>query len=207
MSRDSALILMDMQNDFCEGGVMPVPGADSLVPIINEYMIHFNDKDLAVFTARDWHEFKTKHFQEWGGLWPPHCLRGSNGAAFHPDLKFLSNTVVLTKGDRPDRDGHTLFEATDFTGNPVSETFRARGVKHLYICGIATDYGIMVSVLDALDRGMKVTLLIDAIKGVDATPGDSEQAIKDMIAKGAKTATIDEIDVILGTKEFKYGKK
>ncbi|MBI5599803.1 MAG: isochorismatase family protein [Deltaproteobacteria bacterium] len=193
MKGKSALLVIDIQNDFCPGGALPVPGGDKIVDAINEYMERFSEAGVQIFATKDYHPVETKHFKEFGGIWPRHCVKGTPGAEFYPKLVFKYGTVVLTKGDRSNVEGSSVFEARDPVGNFFNMVLEAGYIKHIYVCGLATDWCVKATVMDALKKGYKVTVLLDAIKGVDVTPGDSEKAIEEMKKNGANMITLDEL--------------
>jgi nicotinamidase/pyrazinamidase len=193
MEENAALLVVDMQNDFCKGGALEVPEGDEVVPVINSYMEKFASAGLPILASRDWHPENTKHFKAYGGLWPVHCVQGTKGAEFHSGLKLPEGTVVITEGDTPDKEGYSCFEGRDPEGRGFGEVLRASGVNHLYVGGLATDYCVKATVIDALKEGFKVTLLVDAVRGVDLKPGDSERAIEEMKRNGADTLTIDKL--------------
>ncbi|MFQ5585506.1 MAG: bifunctional nicotinamidase/pyrazinamidase [Thermodesulfobacteriota bacterium] len=191
--KNSALLIVDLQNDFCPGGALAVPEGDKVVPVLNEYISIFNEAGLPIYASRDWHPVVTKHFKEYGGLWPPHCVQGTRGAEFHPALQLPPDTIILTKGEDPDKDSYSAFQALDEGGRPFTESLLEKGVDHLYAGGLATDYCVKASVLDAIDEGFTVTLLTDAVRGVELEAGDSERALDEMTGKGALTSTIDKV--------------
>ncbi len=189
----SALLIVDLQNDFCPGGALAVPGGDRIVPVINEYIKLFSEVRLPIFASRDWHPEVTKHFKEYGGLWPPHCVQGTSGAEFHPDLHLPPDTIILTKGEDPEEESYSAFQSIDREGKPFTEALKTDGVAHLYVGGLATDYCVKASVLGAIDEGFTVTVLVDAIMGVNLQPGDSKRALEEMLRRKALTATLKEI--------------
>ena len=193
MKQKKALIIVDVQNDFCPGGALPVPEGDRVVPVFNRYIELFNAWGLPIYATRDWHPEKTIHFKEFGGPWPPHCLQGTRGAEFHPGLKLPRDTVIISAGDTFEDEGYSAFEGHDEEGKSFIEVLRAAAIEHLFVGGLATDYCVRATVLDALKNGFKVTLLIDAIKGIDVNEGDSRRAIVEMMDKGAGTNTFDEV--------------
>lgn len=192
----SALLAIDVQNDFCPGGALPVTDGDSVVPVLNRYIALFGAAGFPVYATRDWHPSETRHFKNFGGQWPTHCLQGTPGADFHPELKLPEDVVIISKGERFDSDSYSGFEGSDAVGRALADVLRDAGVTHLYVGGLATDYCVHETVLDAINEGFEVTLLLDAVKGVDVKEGDSEQAIEDMIEAGARTAIIDEIEIV-----------
>jgi nicotinamidase/pyrazinamidase len=194
----AALVIVDVQNDFCPGGALGIRGGDEIVSILNEYASRFSQAGLPVYATRDWHPEQTTHFKRWGGSWPPHCVAGTNGAAFHSDLKLPKETVVISKGTQPEGDSYSTFHGRDYDGLSFADSLRRRGVRHLYIGGLATDYCVLFSTLDALSQGFAVTVLLDAVRGIDRKPGDSERALQKMKEAGADTATLASIDAELG---------
>ena len=189
MKSKKALLIVDMQNDFCPGGALGVPQGDKIIPVLNKYIKLFSQKKLPILASRDWHPIRTTHFKDFGGRWPAHCIHNSRGAAFHPKLKLPKEAMMLYKGMDPDKDSYSVFQAEDTSGLSFQNLIRLLGINELYIGGLATDYCVRFSALDALRHGLKVRILMDAIRGVDLKPGDSEKAIKEIIKKGAKKFT------------------
>jgi nicotinamidase/pyrazinamidase len=184
----SALLIIDVQKDFCAGGALAVPNGDRVVPPLNRYIADAVKRGWSVYASRDWHPPVTKHFREYGGQWPPHCVQGTEGAAFHDDLQLPPSVIVISAGDSPDSDGYSAFEGHVPDGTPLVDDLRNRGVRHLYVGGLATDYCVRHSVLDALRAGFDVKVLPDAIAGIDVTAGDSQRAVDEMRAAGAEVA-------------------
>ena len=193
MARD-ALLLVDVQNDFCPGGALPVPEGDQVVPVLNEYVRRFQEANAALFASRDWHPRVTRHFKDQGGPWPPHCIAETGGAAFHPQLKLPGETSILTKGTDPTDDGYSAFEAADPQGRPLGSVLQDAGVSRLYVGGLATEYCVRASVLDGLKQGLDVVVLLDAVRGIDVQHGDVARALDEMIRSGARTATLATIE-------------
>ena len=177
--------MVDVQNDFCAGGALAVPGSERVVATLNDYVADAARRGLPVYASRDWHPAKTSHFEPYGGTWPVHCVRDTNGARFHDDLHLPPDAVTVDKGDQPDSHGYSAFEGRTTAGKPFLDDLQQRGITHLFVGGLATDYCVRHSVLDALDAGLTVTVLEDAIAGVDVQPGDSRRALDEMHAKGA----------------------
>lgn len=193
MDKGSALLVEDVQNDFCSGGSLAVPEGDEVVPVLNRYIELFLKKGLPVYASRDWHPERSSHFSVYGGVWPVHCVQGSEGARFHPDLKLPDDVVIISKGMDPAEDGFSSFAATCEKGRSFAESLAERGVSHIFIGGLATDYCVKYTVLEALQKGYYVTLLIDAVRGVDLKPGDSESAIREMVLEGAVVACLGSL--------------
>jgi len=188
-----ALIVVDAQRDFCEGGSLAVPNAGAIIPVLNRYAERFAAANLPVIATRDWHPAASHHFQGHGGQWPPHCVRDSIGATFHPELRLPPSAVVISKGVGEDDEGYSGFGGTTQRGQSLPEFLREQQVRHVYIGGLATDYCVRATVLDALKAGISATLFIDACRGVNMQPGDVEGAIEAMVRGGADLATIERL--------------
>lgn len=193
MKVKKSLLVVDVQNDFCPGGALAVPYGDKIVPVINKYIDIFAKKELPVFATRDWHPKKTMHFKKFGGYWPVHCVRGTKGAEFHPKLKLPKEAILLYKGMDPKKDSYSAFQAEDKSGMSFVNLLRISGIREIYIGGLATDYCVRFSTRDAIGKGFKVRLLMDAIKGVNVKPRDSEDAIYEMVKSGAKQITLEKM--------------
>ena len=181
----SAILVVDVQNDFCTGGALAVGGSDAVVDALNRHIDDSAAAGLPVYASRDWHPARTTHFTDYGGEWPVHCVQDSIGAQFHPRLRLPGNAIVVTKGADSEAPGYSAFEGTTADGDSLLADLRRRGVSHLFVGGLATDYCVRASVLDALAAGLKVTVLSDAIAGVDLQPGDSARALEEMRSRGA----------------------
>ena len=192
-----ALLVVDVQNDFCPGGALAVVQGDEVVSILNRYIGIFSKDKNPVIASRDWHPRQTKHFKEFGGVWPVHCVANTPGAAFHPDLKLPVRAIVVSKGMDPGKDSYSAFQAIDTKGRSLKDILTDLGVQELWIGGLATDYCVKASVLDAL-KHFKVKLLVDAIKGVDIQPGDSRKAVEEMLTAGAREMTLEQISITKG---------
>lgn len=185
MRNRSALLVVDVQKDFCPGGALAVPGGDRVVPVLNQYIENAVAKGWVVYASRDWHPPVTRHFQPYGGEWPPHCVEDTEGASLHPDLRLPPSTIVISKGQDPENPGYSAFQGHTPEGQPLLADLHDRQIGHLYVGGLATDYCVKQSVIDALRNGFRVTLLADAIAGVEVQPGDSLRAIDEMRHAGA----------------------
>ncbi len=190
LAEKDALIVVDVQRDFMPGGALPVPQGDSVVAPLNSYIELFERRGLPVFFTRDWHPENHISFKAYGGIWPPHCVQNTEGAEFHPDLKMPSdNRFIISKGTSPDFDAYSGFQ-----GTLLEDLLRERGVKRVFVGGVATDYCVKNTVIGALNRDFQAFLLIDAVKGVDVSPGDSEKAIDLMLNRGAVAVDIKDLD-------------
>jgi len=190
MKFNKALLVVDIQNDFCPQGALDVPEGDKVVPILNKYIKFFSKKKLPIFASRDWHPKKTVHFNEFGGVWPAHCVQGTKGAQFHPKLKLSKKAIILSKGMNSKEDSYSAFQAENADGISFLNLLKIFKIEEIYIGGLATDYCVKFTTLDALKKGFKVRVLMDAIKGVNLKPDDSIRAIKLMLKKGAKKITL-----------------
>lgn len=193
MKPDSALLIVDVQIDFCPGGALAVPQGDTVVPVINRCIDHFGPMGIPVIASRDWHPSRTTHFRQFGGPWPVHCVQETEGSRFHPDLRLPPGTIIVYKGMDPDRDDYSAFHARDSRGVGLEPLLAELRVKHLYVAGLATDYCVRESVLEALRLGFGVTVVGDAVRGVDLTAGDSERALAEMAAAGAVIVPSEEV--------------
>ena len=183
----TALLVVDVQNDFCPGGALPVPGGDRVVPALNRHMAEADARGWPVYASRDWHPAATRHFAP-HGEWPPHCVQNTEGAGFHRDLRLPDSAIIVSKGQAVDSHGYSALEGNTPDGRTLLAELTERRIDHLYVGGLATDYCVKHSVLDAVRAGLKVTVLADSIAGVDVTPGDSAHAIAEMQAAGAEVA-------------------
>ena len=199
MNKDSALLIVDVQNDFCPGGLLPVPEGDVVIPALNQYLALFRGRGLPVFASRDWHPPTSTHFRDYGGIWPVHCVRGTDGARFHPLLKLPYDAIIISKGMDPRRDDYSAFQGVTEGGVPFSVVLKEMGISKLYVGGLATDYCVKESVLEGLRHGLSVTLLEDAVRGVDLNPDDSSRAVAEMTSAGARHATLATIAELLPT--------
>ncbi len=184
-----ALIVVDVQNDFCQGGALPVADGDAVVPVLNEYVRLFTEAGSPVYFTRDWHPPNHASFKEQGGIWPPHCVRGTHGAEFHPELRVPKEAEVISTAFLEDRDAYSGFQDTD-----LAARLREAGAQTVLVGGLATDYCVKETVLDALSEGFKVYLLIDASKGVEVKPGDSRRAIEEMKSRGAVELRLGDLE-------------
>jgi len=175
-----ALVVVDVQNDFLPGGALPVPRGDDVVPPLNAVMAVFEERTLPIIASRDWHPANHCSFRDRGGPWPPHCIAGTRGASFAPELRLPATADVISKAVTPDSDAYSAFAGTDLDGR-----LRRAGVTRLFVGGLATDYCVLNTVLDARRAGYHVVLLLDAVRSVDVHPGDGDTAIAEMRQAGA----------------------
>ena len=176
-----ALIIVDFQNDFTPGGALAVREGDQIAERVNQ-LAASDDFDLVVAT-RDWHPPDHGSFTEQGGIWPVHCVAGTPGAELHPALERANVDVVVDKGQDRAADGYSAFEATE-----LSPLLREREVDQLVVVGLATDYCVKNTALDALRAGLGVGIDVQAVRGVDVEPGDSQRALEELREAGAVIA-------------------
>jgi len=175
-----ALLVVDVQNDFCPGGALAVPRGDEVVEPLNKLIDKFLERGEPVYKTRDWHPPETKHFVAYGGTWPVHCVQNTEGAEFHPALRDDPRIIVVSKG-LGDNDGYSAFDGTN-----LATELQEQGVEEVVGGGLATDYCVKHTVLDARKHGFKVKALIDAMQAVDLQNGDGERALEEMRAAGAQ---------------------
>jgi nicotinamidase/pyrazinamidase len=173
-----ALLIIDFQNDFCEGGALAVPDGDAIAPRVNE-LVASGDFELVVAT-RDWHPADHGSFRDQGGPWPPHCVQGSQGAELHSSLDRDGIDAVVDAGFLPHLEGYSGFEETN-----LAQLLRDNDVDEVTVVGLATDYCVRHTAMDARKQGLRVTVDRAGIRGIDAEPGDSERALEELSAAGA----------------------
>jgi nicotinamidase/pyrazinamidase len=179
--KKKALIVVDVQNDFCPGGSLAVAHGDEVVPPLNKLINEFLDRDEPVYKTRDWHPAKTKHFQAFGGTWPVHCVQGTHGAEFHQDLSDDPRVTIISKGMNESADGYSGFDGTN-----LAQLLREEGVNEVWVGGLATDYCVKHTVLDALREGFEVKALADAMRAVNVNSDDGAKAVAEMRSAGAE---------------------
>lgn len=183
-----ALVVVDIQNDFLTGGTLAVPDSDSIISTINTYIAEFRRRNLPVYATRDWHPSDHDSFVDQGGPWPPHCVAGSHGAEFSSALDLPETPRIVSTGVEKSSDGYSAFAETGF-----QQDLQHAGIKRLFVCGIATDYCVLQTVLDALRLNYQVFLLTDAISAVNVAAEDGEKATQKMLTNGAETLTVNMI--------------
>lgn len=180
LEHGDALIVVDVQNDFLPGGTLAVPCGDQVVAVLNRYIERFQSAGLPVYATRDWHPPEHCSFQRQGGPWPAHCMADTDGAAFAPELNLPDTIEIVSKATARDKEAYSGFQGTGLT-----EMLHGKGVRRVFVGGLATDYCVLNTVLDALNEGFEVFLLTDAIRAVDVNPGDGDQATEKMTDSGA----------------------
>jgi nicotinamidase/pyrazinamidase len=188
-----ALIIVDVQYDFCPGGNLPVPHGDEVIPVLNAYLGRAVAASIPIFASRDYHPPDTAHFAERGGIWPVHCVQGTQGAELHSDLHLDPSTRIVTKGDSREDHGYSAFEGRlGEGGQTLAEALREAGVTRVFVGGLATDYCVLQTVLDACREGLVTVYLQDASRPVEVNPGDGSKAEDEMRSAGAQMCTLQE---------------
>lgn len=190
IGKRAALIVVDVQNDFCPGGALPVPEGDKVVPVLNEYIRIFSSLGLPVYFTRDWHPSQHISFKAQGGIWPDHGVQGTKGSNFHPALSVIDDAPIISKGTERMEEAYSGFQGTG-----LAERLKRQGIRRLFIGGLATDYCVKNTVLDALSNGFETVYLEDASKGVEAAPGDTAKAVAEMNDAGAHSVSTKELKV------------
>lgn len=186
-----------MQRDFCPGGALAVKDGDTVVPRLNRVVGAFTRASLPIFFTRDWHPGNHVSFKDHGGTWPPHCVKGTRGAGFHPKLRVPRGTVVVSKGTQAGSEAYSGFQGTD-----LEKRLKEAGVREVFLGGLATDYCVKETALDALDAGFKVKVLEDCVRGVDLHADDSELALREVVARGAGLVTSsDAVRLVTSVKK------
>ncbi len=190
----NALLIIDVQNDFCPGGTLAVTEGDSVVEPLNDMIKLAREKGWLIIASRDWHPKDTAHFKEFGGIWPAHCIEGTAGAKFKHGLLLPEKTVIINKGTSKEDDGYSPFEGVDsILDLPLAQILKIKGITDIFVGGLATDYCVKAGVLDALKNGYEVFLLEDAVKAVNLKPDDGANAIAEMREAGAIITDTTEV--------------
>lgn len=183
-------MVVDLQNDFADpAGSLSVAGGEAIVPVVNAEIKAARSGGALIARTQDWHPPSTPHFKKDGGIWPVHCVRDSWGAELHPGL--VADGPVVRKGANGE-DGYSGFTMRDPVSGATIPTelealLRERGVERVVVCGIATDYCVKATALDAVDLGFGTSVLVDAVRAVDLRPGDGERALEEMATAGIST--------------------
>jgi nicotinamidase/pyrazinamidase len=199
LQKGDALLIVDVQQDFCPGGALAIENADRILPVLKHWIQQASHTGRPIYASRDWHPEGHISFKEQGGKWPSHCIQGSEGAEYHPDLHLPEDVVKVTKGVRFDQDQNSVFDETG-----LGDRLKRDGVSRLFVGGLALDVCVLASVLDARKAGFDVKLIEDATRAVDAEEG--RQALSQIKKAGAEivsTAAVDpEIDVCQKAPEW-----
>ncbi|NNG25816.1 isochorismatase family protein [Telluria aromaticivorans] len=184
LGKGDALLVIDMQNDFLPGGSLGVPGGDRVIAPVNALIELYHGRGLPrglpIYASRDWHPVDHCSFAAQGGPWPPHCVAGSEGARFSGELRLPEDAIVVSKADTQAQDAYSAFSETG-----LARSMRAEGITRVSVCGLATDYCVLNTVLDGIEAGFEVLLVHEAMRAVEVKPGDGDRAITRMLTKGA----------------------
>lgn len=178
LRQGDALMVIDVQNDFCPGGRLPIAHGDAVIPVLNAWIAAAAERHVPVFASRDWHPSVHISFREQGGPWPPHCVQDTEGAAFHPDLRLPEDAIIVTKGVRFDQDQNSAFDQTG-----LATFMKSRGIRRVWVGGLAQDVCVAATVLDARVAGFDTYVIEDATKPVSEEQG--REALKKMAEAGA----------------------
>ena len=187
----TALVVVDLQNDFADpAGGLAVSGGETIVPAVNAAVASGREAGAFVIATQDWHPESTPHFAKDGGIWPIHCVAGTWGAELHPDLVLPADAPRVRKGQHGE-DGYSGFTMRDPTSGEETATeleslLRERGIERVVVCGLATDYCVRATALDAARLGFQVTLLADAVAAVNLDPSDGDRALGEMVEAGVQ---------------------
>ena len=192
ISKADALVIANVQIDFLPGGALPISEGDIVIPVLNDYIKIFKGAGAFIFAIRDWHPQNHVSFTTQGGQWPPHCIQQSEGAKFHPDLRLPEETVVISKATDTLKDAYSSFDGTG-----LAQNLKMHGIYRLFVCGFATEYCILNTVLDSPKLGFGTVLLLDAVRGINVKPNDANRAIEKMVSNGAEQATLDDFPDLL----------
>src|SRR6185295_5585378 len=177
LQKGDALLIVDMQVDFCPGGALPIEQGDVVVPIVNQWIDGATAASVPIVASRDWHPRQHVSFREFGGQWPVHCVQDTPGARFHPALRLPDDVILVSKGVRFDRDQYSAFDETG-----LAVELRRQGVRRVWVCGLAQDVCVRATALDAVRQGFVVHLIADATRAVTRAGGDA--AIAEMKEAG-----------------------
>ena len=192
---DAALILVDIQNDFCPGGALAVKDGDKIVEPVNRLISRFP----LVISTQDWHPANHISFKQQGGPWPTHCVQGTAGAELRADLDTTKIVHYFRKASSPNKDDYSEFAGKDDQGRSLNELLKSKGVKILYVVGLATDYCVLETVMDGLKHGYEVYAVTDAMRAVDVAPDDGSKALQKMERNGAHLITSDQVLKLAGS--------
>lgn len=188
MDMKTALLIVDLQRDFCPGGALAVEGGDKVVEPSNRLIRFFEERGWLIYFTRDWHPANHCSFKAKGGPWPPHCIAGTPGAELHADLYVPQGATIISKADDPEKEAYSGFE-----GSNLGELLKQESVEAVVIAGLTTDYCVKTTALDAHRFGFGVTVAIDAIRAVNVKPDDGRCAIKHMQIRGVQFAETDDL--------------
>ena len=187
IKNSDALLITDIQKDFLPGGALPIDNGNEIVPVLNDYVNRFVAAKAHVLASRDWHPLNHISFKAQGGPWPPHCVQETAGARFSPYLKLPPHAIIISKATNPEIEAYSAFDGTS-----LAHELRTLGIKRLFVGGLATDYCVVNTVVDARKLGFETVVLMDATLGINAEPGDVDRAIEIMLKNGAQQVTVED---------------
>ena len=187
LEKNDALIVVDVQRDFIDGGALEVRGSIKIIPMINRYVEFFTSCGAKIIASRDWHPPNHSSFKPYGGPWPVHCVRDTEGAEFHPNLRLPNDAIIISKATKPEQEAYSAFQGTD-----LKERLKKFGIRRVFICGVATEYCVKSTALDAVSLGFETFLLLDAIKGLGEE--SSQKAIREMIERGVRVIKLEDLN-------------
>ena len=180
----STLIIVDVQNDFCPGGALAVPNGDEVIDVINDWIKLALVSNHLVVASRDWHPANHCSFKDQGGLWPTHCVQNTVGSEFHPSLCLPSDVMVVNKGFDVNKEAYSAFSGVlDSTGESLFNALNNQSVTDVYVCGLALDYCVHATAMDALRAGYRVHVILPGCRGIDKVKSNS--CIEELAQQGA----------------------
>ncbi len=185
IGKQDALIIADIQIDFLPGGALPIKEGDQTIPALNDYAKIFEKANAKIIVSRDWHPLNHISFKDQGGPWAPHCIQNTDGAKFDPRLKLPNEAIVVSKATDPAKEAYSVFDGTD-----LAVKLKSQAISRVFVGGLATDYCVVNTVLDARKMGFDAVVLMDATRGINVEPGDVDRAIRAMIKSGAQQVTL-----------------
>lgn len=183
LKEGDALIVVDVQPDFCPGGKLAIDDGDSVIPVLNDWLAAARAEGIPIYASRDWHPASHVSFEESGGPWPEHCVQDTPGAQFHPDLELPEEAVKISKGVRLDKDQYSAFDATGLAGH-----LKDQGVKRVWVGGLAEDVCVHATVMDACKAGFETHLIANATRPVTKEGG--QKARREMEDAGARCQAV-----------------
>ena len=188
LTKNDALLIIDVQNDFCPGGALAVRSGDVVAATMSQAAKAFAAKGATLFTTQDWHPAQHSSFNDQGGQWPSHCVQGTKGAALHPALKLPKGTHAVKKGASLDKDAYSGFVDSD-----LEQQLKKANISRVFVGGLATDYCVFNTVMDTVALGFETYVLTDAVAAINIEPGDGLRALHLMEGSGATLVTTDEV--------------
>jgi len=185
IGKNDALIVVDVQNDFCPGGALSVKNGDLIVKPLNDAMKYFDN----IITTQDWHPKNHISFKKYGGVWPPHCVAESLGSNLHKDLDSEKVTYRVYKGQNKNKDAYSGFDGTD-----LSEYLKNSGIKRVFVGGLATDYCVKATALDSIEEGFETYILEDIVRGVNINSGDDKRALEEIKENGGNIIKTSDLE-------------